>query len=85
MDGTTRPLQPAGELAGDLLRGAGAIALFLFGSADERSRRKVYHLAENSRLPTFHLGSLVCARKTVVIQWIEQQEKRGHTMKAAND
>jgi hypothetical protein len=64
-----------GDLAGDLLRGAGAIAVFLFGSAQER--RKVYHLAEISRLPTFHLGSLLCARKSVLLQWIAEQEKRG--------
>ena len=76
MDGTTTPLQPtSNELAGDLLRGAGSIAVFLFGSATER--RKVYHLAETSRLPTFHLGSLLCARKSVLLQWIAEQEKRG--------
>jgi hypothetical protein len=44
MDGsTTHPQSASTELAGDLLRGAGAIAVFLFGSATER--RKVYHLA----------------------------------------
>lgn len=76
MDGTTTSLPTtSGELAGDLLRGAGAIAVFLFGSAGER--RKVYHLAETSRLPTFHLGSLLCARKSVLLQWIAEQEKRG--------
>jgi hypothetical protein len=76
MDGSTTHQQPASpELAGDLLRGAGAIAVFLFGRATER--RKVYHLAETSRLPTFHLGSLLCARKSVLLQWITEQEKRG--------
>jgi hypothetical protein len=76
MDGTTQPIPTAStELADDLLRGAGAIAVFLFGSATER--RKVYHLAETSRLPTFHLGSLLCARKSVLLQWIAEQEKRG--------
>ena len=76
MDGTSTTLPTASsELAGDLLRGAGAIAVFLFGSSGER--RKVYHLAETSRLPTFHLGSLLCARKSVLLQWIAEQEKRG--------
>ena len=77
MDGSTSTTlsTPSHELSGDLLRGAAAIALFLFGSSDER--RKVYHLAATSRLPTFHLGSLLCARKSVLLQWIVEQEKRG--------
>ena len=76
MDGTTTPLVVAGaDLAGDLLRGAEAIAEFLFGSRTER--RKVYHLAEKSRLPVFRLGSVLCARKSVLLQWIGEQEKRG--------
>jgi len=39
---------PQPEFSGDLLRGADRIAEFLFGDANER--RKVYHLAESSRL-----------------------------------
>ncbi len=67
---------PAPEsLADDLLRGAEAIAEFLYGDATQR--RKVYHLAETSRLPIFRLGSVLCARKSVLIQWISEQEKRG--------
>jgi hypothetical protein len=63
------------ELAVDLLRGADQIAGFLFG--DPRQRRKVYHLAETSRLPVFRLGSVLCARKSVLLEWIAQQEQRG--------
>ena len=44
----------------DLLRGADAIAGYLFG--DEKLRRQVYHLAATSTLPTFKLGSMICAR-----------------------
>lgn len=61
-------------LADDLLRGAEAIADFLFGSKAER--RKVYHLAETSRLPVFRLGSLLCARRSVLLDWIAKQEAR---------
>ncbi|MGC8535508.1 MAG: hypothetical protein ACP5QR_08225 [Rhizomicrobium sp.] len=60
------------EFATDILRGAEAIAEFLFGSPDER--RKVYHLAATSRLPTLKLGSMICARKSVLLKWIEDQE-----------
>jgi hypothetical protein len=61
-------------LAGDLLRGADKIAEFLFG--DPRERRKVYHLFEKSRLPGFRLGSTLCARKSRLLAWIEDQEQR---------
>lgn len=59
----------------DLLRGADQIAAFLFGSADER--RKVYRLIETARLPAFRFGSLLCARRSVLLAWIEEQEERG--------
>ena len=63
------------KLGDDLLRGAEAIAEFLFG--DRRQRRKVYHLAETSRLPIFRLGSMLCGRRTALMKWIEEQERRG--------
>jgi hypothetical protein len=62
------------NLANDLLRGADQIAEFLFGNPSER--RKVYHLAEKSRLPVFRLGSVLCARKSTLTTWIEEQERR---------
>ena len=60
--------------AEDMLRGADEIAVFLFGSAEHR--RKVYHLATTSKLPTFKLGSMICARRSVLLQWIAAQEQR---------
>ena len=63
------------KLAQDLLRGADEIADFLFG--DARQRRKVYHLAETSRIPIFRLGSKLCARPSVLMAWIASQEGRG--------
>src|SRR5690606_18122216 len=61
-------------LAEDLLRGADAIALFVFGDAKER--RKVYYYASEAkvRMPTFRMGNVICARKSKLIGWIEQQE-----------
>lgn len=63
------------EFSADLLRGADQIAEFLFGAASER--RKVYHLAETSRLPVFRLGSMLCARRSVLLEWVADQEDRG--------
>ena len=64
------------ELAGDMLHGADEIAEFLFGKRG--GRRKVYYLAECTRLPIFRLGSVLCARKSVLIQFISMQEKRAN-------
>jgi hypothetical protein len=65
---------PSANIAEDLLRGAHQIAGFLFG--DPKERRKIYHLAETSRLPVFRLGSVLCARRSTLTAWIEEQERR---------
>jgi hypothetical protein len=62
------------ELADDLLRGANEIAKFIFGARG--SRRKVYYLAECTRIPVFRLGSVLCARRSVLLNWIAGQESR---------
>jgi len=62
------------EFAADILRGADEIAHFLFGERQER--RKVYHLVATSHLPVFKLGSMICARRSVLLKFIEEQEKR---------
>jgi hypothetical protein len=65
---------PDPEFAEDLLEGADAIAEFLFG--DRKFRRKVYHLA-SKRLPVFTLGgSMLHARKSVLLKWVADQETR---------
>jgi hypothetical protein len=62
------------EFSKDLLRGAHAISEFIYG--DKMHRRKVFHLASTSKLPVFKLGSMICARKSVLLRWIEDQEGR---------
>lgn len=57
----------------DILRGADQIAGFMFG--DVKMRRQVYHLAERNKLPVFRMGSIICARKSTILQWIAEQEK----------
>jgi hypothetical protein len=70
-DGTAAPA----SLAGDLLHGADAIAEFLFGSPDHR--RKIYYYTSDARvrMPHFRLGSVICARKSTLIDWIARQEQ----------
>ena len=60
-------------VADDILRGAGAIAPFLFGS--ERDRRRVYYLVETDQLPSFRIGKgSLCARRSTLMDWIKAQE-----------
>jgi hypothetical protein len=54
-------------LGDDLLHGAEAIAVFVFGN--EKHRRKVYHYAGDAkvRLPVFRIGNVICARKSKLV------------------
>lgn len=63
-------------LGNDLLRGADEIAKFIFG--DVKHRRKVYYLTGEATkgLPHFKIGSLTCARKSTILDWIAKQEGR---------
>ena len=72
------------EFANDLLRGAETIAQFLYGNG---KRRQVYHLVATSNLPVFKLGSMICARKSVLLKWVKDQEERhaGENRRQAQD
>lgn len=70
----TIPTGATDELAEDILHGADEIAKFIFGEGGHR--RKVYYLAECTRIPVFRLGSMLCARRTVLLNWISNQERR---------
>ncbi|MBC7285486.1 MAG: hypothetical protein H5U12_29405 [Hoeflea sp.] len=62
-------------LGDDLLHGADAIARFMFG--DAKHRRKVYYLTGEATkgLPHFKMGSVICARKSTILNWIAEQER----------
>jgi len=60
------------SLADDLLRGADAIAAFMFG--DSGNRKKIYYLAERKEIPVFRLGCELCARKSTLLRWISERE-----------
>lgn len=74
MEPQTVPNHHTQPLADDILRGADEIAKFIFG--ERGNRRKVYYLAESTRLPVFRLGSMLCARRSVLLNWISGQEGR---------
>ena len=71
---TPAPSQP--NLGDDLLRGADEIAEFVFG--DARHRRRIYYLTgvATRGLPYFKLGNVICARRSTLMRWIEEQEAR---------
>lgn len=62
-------------LGDDLLRGADEIAKFMFD--DVKHRRKVYYLTGEAPkgMPHFKMGSVICARKSALLNWVAQQER----------
>ncbi len=60
-------------ISDDMLLGTEAIAKWLLGDGAEA--RKIYGMAEAGRLPCFKIGKRICARKSVLLRWIEQQER----------
>jgi hypothetical protein len=74
MEKQQTPNEAPAPLGDDLLRGADEIAAYVFGPRG--SRRKIYYLAETSHLPVFRLGSMLCARRSVIERWIAGQESR---------
>jgi hypothetical protein len=60
-------------LSGDILYGAEKITIFVFG--DRRHRRRVYNFVERAALPTFRIGMNICARQSVLLEWIAGQER----------
>jgi hypothetical protein len=64
------------EFSRDLLRGAAEIAEFLYGSRDQKLRRRLYHLITSSNLRSmfFKMGSMWCARRSTLKRWIAEQD-----------
>jgi hypothetical protein len=60
---------PTHILAEDILQGAKAIADF-----GGWTRPQVYHFVGHG-LPVFRMGSILCARKSSILAWIERQER----------
>lgn len=66
--------QPSVKISADMIRGASAIAEYMFG--DRRYRRRVYHLVQTSRIPIARIGSTLYLRPSTYQKWIETQEAR---------
>jgi hypothetical protein len=71
------PPEAPATLAEDLLQGAEAIALYMFGTVS--AMRVVYRLSSEvkpeDRPPFFKLGrGTLCARKSALLRWIAERE-----------
>jgi hypothetical protein len=78
-EGDGPPVRGPPNLAEDLLEGAQAIAIFMYG--DPSAVRQVYRLSSEVspqfRAPFFKLGGgSLCARRSRLIRWIEDQENQ---------
>lgn len=58
-----------GDIAADLLFGAGAVA-----GAVGLTRRQVYHASECGHMPLFKIGTTICARRSTLNRWFAEQE-----------
>jgi hypothetical protein len=77
MEQTPRPTEkPSEDTNEPMIEGAAAIAEFIYRSRDARYRRKIYYLAENSKIPIHRLGSRLCLRPSAYKSWIAGQEAR---------
>jgi hypothetical protein len=59
-----------------MIEGAAAIAEFIYRSREPRYLRKIYYLAQNSKIPIMRLGSRLCLRHSTYKRWIASQEAR---------
>jgi hypothetical protein len=57
----------------DLLVGAEAIAIYMFG--DPTETRRVYHAWEAHGLPAFKVGNALWARKSALRSWVQDKEQ----------
>ena len=81
MDQSGPEPQPS-EKAEQPLHGAEAIAQYIFG--DRKARRRVYYLAECSKLPIYGFCATLYLRPSAYRLWIETQEARAVTPERDN-
>lgn len=70
-----------GATDSELLMGAPSIAREILGSDSPSAVRRVRHLHETGRLPTFKLGKLLCLRPATWRQYIATREAEADTQR----
>lgn len=63
---------------GDLLYGAAPIAKYL-GLTEKQARHRI----DTGHIPSFRIGSTICARRSTLNQWLADQEAKAFTAEVA--
>jgi hypothetical protein len=63
------------NFSNDAMRGARAIAVYLFGSDERKYQRRVYGMAAKKVLPFFHMGREICLRKSTHAKRVAAEEE----------
>ena len=72
-----------GSTGSELIMGAPAIAREILGSDSPSDVRRVRHLHETGRLPTFKLGKLLCLRPATWREHIAEREQEAAAQREA--
>jgi hypothetical protein len=57
METADTPSSTTNKLSNDIVRGAEELSEFVFGNRDRENVRRIYYLAERTKIPIFRLGS----------------------------
>lgn len=66
---THQPARDPDPRAGDVLYGARAIGAFLGIPVT-----KIYHRVRKRDIPFFKIGDILCARRSTLTDWLDEQE-----------
>ena len=67
----------------ELIMGAPAIAREILGSDSESDVRRVRHLHECGKLPTFKIRKLLCLRRSTWLEFIAEREAEAAILRKA--
>ncbi|GJD52468.1 hypothetical protein OPKNFCMD_5234 [Methylobacterium crusticola] len=59
------------------------MAAFVFGTDSQSNRRRILYLVDNGGLPHFRLAGQLCGRKSTILSYIAEQERKSVCEEAA--
>ena len=65
----------------ELLMGAPAISRLILGSDSPGDVRRIRHLHESGRLPTFKIRKLLCLRRSTWLEFLAEREAEAATLR----
>ena len=70
-----------GATDSELLMGAPAIARLILGSDSQSDVRRIRHLHEVGKLPTFKIRKLLCLRRSTWLEFLAEREAEAATLR----